>query len=709
MYKLLKKTILYTLVTILLCVFAGAVCYADTPPQSDEYVPIAVYVNDKKINDTAYCYEGNIYVSIATVQKYGQTGFLTFDTPVDKIYFDVKDINLFLADQETTDFVKANAGTITLHIKYFKNVNHVSLGTIAELCKLDYRYENKAVYIYTKDTEYNFYRETKEKDTFDTPINLVWQTFGASKTMTSKDGRSFSNPVPKLAPAKTDSIDVMSPIWLRTNVNGKGVLTSYCDYGYVTLCHANGMKVWICVNNNFDVSGGPKSGNEILSTESYRNKSIAQMILYTAIYNADGINIDYESMDKSVIGDQFNTFIIELYKHCRKLGQTLSIDTMLCSTYWDRFYDYKLLGENSDYICPMTYNEHYNLKCGAGSTMSRTYYTTNTDNLIKYVPPEKILMGVPFFTQVWQINSSGTATNMWSVTENRALELIAENNATPVWNEKDGQYVATYKAKDAGCKIKIWMEDERGMAQKLKYVVNRGIAGTACWAYGQQDSTLLGVFAKVYKQGLDPDRQLGLWATKEEKEQAAEPKYSAGDVNGDGAIDANDITDLSRHIAKIEDIENADMLIAADVDGSGSVDANDLTLLSRYIAKIIDSFDDPGEPADETPADGQEDPGPSEGGNGEEAKPDEGQQDGQNADEQQAGEQKADEQQAGEQKAEDKQADEQKAEDKQAGEQKADEQQAGEQKADDGQAGTLNDAGNASDVQKAEDGGDSKE
>ena len=41
-----------------------------------------------------------------------------------------------------------------------------------------------------------------------------------------------------------------------------------------------------------------------------------------------------------------------------------------------------------------------------------------------------------------------------------------------------------------------------------------------------------------------------------------------------------------------------DMILAADVDGSGEVDANDLTLLSRYVAKIIDSFDQ----ADEQPA-----------------------------------------------------------------------------------------------------------
>ena len=73
-------------------------------------------------------------------------------------------------------------------------------------------------------------------------------------------------------------------------------------------------------------------------------------------------------------------------------------------------------------------------------------------------------------------------------------------------------------------------------------------------------------------------------------------------MNGDDTIDANDITDLSRHIAKISEIEDSDMLKACDVDGNGAVDANDLTVLSRYVAKIIDSFDDPGQQAPDQPA-----------------------------------------------------------------------------------------------------------
>ena len=602
MSNILKRTIRYIFVLLLLVISAGAVCFAETPPQDDTFTPIEVYVNDEKINDTAYTYKGNIYVNIATIQKYGQTSFITFDTPVDKVYFNAADVNMFLGDEETTNFIKQNAGTMTLQIKYYNKVNHLSLGTISKLCKLDYRYESGKVFIYPQTNDQpNIYREITEKDRFDTKINLIWQTVTPGSVLTSKDGRSFQNCDTVLAPSANEGIDVMAPVWFRTINNGGGAVTNYCDQGYIDLCHANGIKVWSCATNNFDYSGGSKYVNEeLLPNESYRNKTVAQMILYTVLFNADGINVDFESMSKSILQNEYNLFIGELYKHCTKLGITLSAATMQASTYWASRYNFEFLGQHLDYVCPMTYNEHWTLSVGPGSTMSRDYYTSMTNNMISYVPREKILMGVPFFTQVWQVSTSWEPKYLWAVNSRRAIELITDNNCVPVWDEPTGQYIAVYPTnKGAGPDlVMIWPEDTRSMAQKVKYVLQSGIAGTACWAKGQEYSELLDVFGLVYKHNIDPDTIPGYWQADAPEPQPLPPKFSKGDANGDGAIDANDITDLSRHIAKISDIEDDDMILAADVDGSGEVDANDLTLLSRYVAKIIDSFDQ----ADEQPA-----------------------------------------------------------------------------------------------------------
>ena len=68
--------------------------------------------------------------------------------------------------------------------------------------------------------------------------------------------------------------------------------------------------------------------------------------------------------------------------------------------------------------------------------------------------------------------------------------------------------------------------------------------------------------------------------------------FVMGDVTGDSQVTADDLTRLSRHVAKIDEFDEADLLKAADVNGDNQVTADDLTMLSRYVARIISSFDE---------------------------------------------------------------------------------------------------------------------
>ncbi len=61
-----------------------------------------------------------------------------------------------------------------------------------------------------------------------------------------------------------------------------------------------------------------------------------------------------------------------------------------------------------------------------------------------------------------------------------------------------------------------------------------------------------------------------------------------GDLNGDGAINASDSTDLNKVAAGLGEITEDIFNIAADVDGSGAVNASDSTALSKVAAGLAD-------------------------------------------------------------------------------------------------------------------------
>ncbi|MBO4524088.1 MAG: carbohydrate-binding protein, partial [Ruminococcus sp.] len=60
-----------------------------------------------------------------------------------------------------------------------------------------------------------------------------------------------------------------------------------------------------------------------------------------------------------------------------------------------------------------------------------------------------------------------------------------------------------------------------------------------------------------------------------------------GDLNGDGAVDIYDLSQMRK--AAMED--DAERFAAADINGDDTIDGEDLTLLKRFIMGEIKSFD----------------------------------------------------------------------------------------------------------------------
>jgi hypothetical protein len=70
---------------------------------------------------------------------------------------------------------------------------------------------------------------------------------------------------------------------------------------------------------------------------------------------------------------------------------------------------------------------------------------------------------------------------------------------------------------------------------------------------------------------------------------APEGSVKIGDINGDGDITIEDVTDIQKYIAELTDFTDS-QLNAADVDGDGIVSISDATLIQKYIAGLVYSL-----------------------------------------------------------------------------------------------------------------------
>lgn len=526
---------------LILCFISTGAAFADG---WDEY---DIYYNGTDTGETGYYAKGNVYVPVSMIGKYFNNDCITsIDTKNMKLSIDLSRANIIMADDEVTSFVKNNAGIINIPLKslngnicfsmnvmeQFFHIGYSVSGTDIKLKPIDgsvkiarigkskttaaaslfnngsssssaYSYSyGDMVFIEGTTTNYykisdfdgnigyilksdvtieeidlsdvDFYapRQTKFKPTANQKINLAWQ---------------YVNSVTPDAPSSIDGIDIMAPTWFRLIADGNGAVENVGDKGYTELCHANGFMVWATITNGFNSS----MTTALFNNNSMQDKAIAQYLFYSCLYDADGINIDFESV-KDADADGLTAFTAQLRKYTEKQGLNLSISTLVPKP-WNTEYDRDALADYVDYLAVMSYDEHYSGSKIPGSVSSLPFVIEAIEGCLEEgVPPEKLLMGVPLYTRVWVVDSNGSIVSNGAVTMTRMQEILKENNLTPTYLSKEMQNYVEYKSSKGTAKV--WIEDATSITNRLALVNKYNIAGSACWQYSQGTDDIWEIF-----------------------------------------------------------------------------------------------------------------------------------------------------------------------------------------------------------------------
>jgi spore germination protein YaaH len=223
-------------------------------------------------------------------------------------------------------------------------------------------------------------------------------------------------------------------------------------------------------------------------------------------YDLDGINLDFEELSGSV-GDAYIQFVRELSLKCKANGIILSVDNYVPSEY-TTFYNRSEQAVFADYVIVMAYDEHY-AGSDEGSVSSIGFVTSGVENTLKEVPANQIILGLPFYTRVWQETPKDTdgddvesasddyvpyTLTSTAVGMNEADTLVTENGAQKEWNDECGQYYAEYTA--GGDTFKIWLEEETSLEEKLKVMQANSLAGVSFWKLGLERETAWDVIIK---------------------------------------------------------------------------------------------------------------------------------------------------------------------------------------------------------------------
>ncbi|HOJ10518.1 MAG TPA: glycosyl hydrolase family 18 protein [Clostridiales bacterium] len=316
-------------------------------------------------------------------------------------------------------------------------------------------------------------------------INLVWEMMYGQRPDLSKIG-------------KIEGLDVISPTWFQLK-DDEGNVINRADATYVDWAHKNGYKIWALFSNDFqDI----KASSRFLNNTDARDNAIRQILTYASLYKLDGINIDFENIYKED-KDALTQFVREITPFLKEQGLVVSMDVTIPdgSDTWSKCYDRTSIGEIVDFVMLMAYDQHWSSSPVAGSVAQLSWVENNIVKMLKIVPKEKLLLGLPFYTRLWQEETVKggrvKVTNPKVLSMDNARKMIAENDTTVKWDEESGQFYSQFN-KD-GKVYKIWLEDENSINLKSSLVHKYKLAGTAAWRRSDEAAVIWNILNENLK------------------------------------------------------------------------------------------------------------------------------------------------------------------------------------------------------------------
>ncbi|MDU1845711.1 MAG: glycosyl hydrolase family 18 protein [Niallia nealsonii] len=295
------------------------------------------------------------------------------------------------------------------------------------------------------------------------PIQLTWEAVYSRNPDTSS--------IPKM-----NGVNVVSPTWFKLS-GDDGNVSNLGSKAYVDWAHKQGYQVWGLFSNNFD----PDNTHEVLKDYQKRQAIIRQLLVYSEMYNLDGINIDIENV-REEDGKYVTQFVREATPYLHEAGITVSMDiTFIAGGNYSAFLQRDHLAEIVDYLVVMAYDEHWATSPIAGSVASFPWVEANLETLLDIVPNDKLVLGVPLYARLWEEKESGEISSK-ALSMAKVEEWLEKYKVTPTYDEVSGQNYGEYFDEKTKSTYKIWLEDELSLAKRAELVEKYELAGLASWS-----------------------------------------------------------------------------------------------------------------------------------------------------------------------------------------------------------------------------------
>ncbi len=303
----------------------------------------------------------------------------------------------------------------------------------------------------------------------------------------------FGSPASQLASLteNKEALDVVAPSYFDITQDGELILSALFNEDFIKAAKTTEVSIVPFLSNHWD----REAGRAALSNREKLSQDIANIV---EAYGLDGVNIDLENLTEKD-RDAYTDFVrllrtkIPLYK---EVSVAVAANPKSWSNGWQGSYDYEALSEHADYLMIMAYDESWQ-NGSPGPVASIGFVEQSIQYALRFVEPDKIMVGIPFYGRYWKDNE---AAGGYGISMSQVESLISkypsrlsfdEEKKSPVVNitisEGDVKPVIGGRTWDIGT-YTIWYENPKSIKEKLLLINEYNLRGSASWSMGQEGS-----------------------------------------------------------------------------------------------------------------------------------------------------------------------------------------------------------------------------
>lgn len=265
--------------------------------------------------------------------------------------------------------------------------------------------------------------------------------------------------------------------------------------GFVRSLKARGIDLPVMpMVNNYDGKNGwcPPAFLEMLANPAARQTLATKLQQYASERHEPGIVVDFESLPRSSQKD-FESFVHDLSVSVHAGGMKLMV--ALPAADWS--YDYKYFASQADAIILMNYDFRWPTS-PPGPIAPQDWFVRNINNMVKLVPPSKLIMGIANYGYDWPNPTKQDPHPVAaSLSFQQGVVTAVESGADALYDPDS--FNLHYSYEDETKRVHtVWMLDGVTGYNELRAAERAGVYGTALWRLGLEDPSIWSIWDAMH-------------------------------------------------------------------------------------------------------------------------------------------------------------------------------------------------------------------